>query len=60
MYVHGYGLVFIPCIKHSTFHPLVDLFLPTQSQLLWEDLSPAAITALSVASYSFMQLSEVG
>ena len=34
-----------PLADLFTLHPLADLFIPTSSQLLWEALSSAAITA---------------
>ena len=55
--------------KDFTLHPLADLFIPTPTRLLREEFSHAAITheddsltfpPLSIAMYSFIQLSELG
>ena len=55
------------CSKRFTLHPLVDLFIPRPSQLLWEVFSHAVVaarrllvhisTTVCIARYSFIQLS---
>ena len=56
------------CSKRFTLHPLLDLFIPTPTRLLWEDSATLQLRhedysftcpSMSAARYSCVQLSEL-